>query len=284
MGLETNRSRGNSGKAKDKTKAKDKDSKGGATPTKGGGNMPGTEEDDEDEGVLVSKSPPPANGKYRARLGRCYRMRRKPQTPGGLGELVLDKDGNVCDPKLEMIIDDPAEQRKLLAHEPSWHQRSISQTMNLEGNWRSRTNALCAGLGIPEDDWPVRKIKNERGKEIEHLIFPMKALDALSLKQENGKYKYYTITVVTAAGTGSDKGTPYSNITAIEPWIEPAEKTAKKGAKKKKEAEPEPEEDDAEESEESDEEESEDEEEESEEDEAAEEPAPGGVADDDIPF
>jgi hypothetical protein len=272
MGLPTNRaSRGASGKTSDKGTT----SKGGAAPAKGAGNMPGTGDDDDDEEVIVSKSPPPANGEFRARVGRCYRMRKKAARPGEKGELVKDKDGNVLDPKLEMIIDDPREQKKLLANEPSWHQRSVGQLMNLSGNWRDRTNKLCAGLGFPEADWPEREHKPEGAKKsIKVSLFPMKDIDALSAKVD-GKYKYFKITVSTTAGEGANKGTPYTNITAIAPWVEPAEKKSKK-KKDEPEPEPEPEDETEEESEEEESEETEGEDS----DESEDDEAPG---DEDIP-
>lgn len=269
MGLPTTRKRGNS----EKTDKPETSSKGGASKSEGSQrNMPGTDDDDDD--LLVSKSAPPPNGEYKARVNRCYFMRYKATTPGTVGERVkVKKTGELMPPQLEFLIDDPREREKMLAHEPHNHLRDVKQGMDLNGNWRRRTNDLAAALGFPESEWE-KVVREVNGKKVENLKFPMKEIDALSEKDEHGKYKYFTITVETKSGEGDNKGTPFTNITKIVPWVEPA---AKKPKKKKDEPEPEPEPENEEETDD----EGQDEGDESS---TSDEPASTGAPDDDIPF
>lgn len=267
MGLETTRKRGSSKPAE----KPERDSKSGAAKSSSQRNMPGTEDDDDDD-LIVTKSAPPPNGVYRARVNRCYFMRYKN------GDRVTKKNGDPMPPQLEFIIDDPKEREKMMAHEPHNQLRDVKQGMDLDGNWRRRTNDLCAALGYPESDWK-KIIREVKGKKIENLKFPMHELDALSEKDEHGKYKYFLITVETKSGEDANKGTPFTNITKIEPWVE---KAPKKGKKKKDDPEPEPEETD--ESETSDESEEETDEDDETEGGSEEQPDSTGDPDDDIPF
>jgi len=144
--------------------------------------------------------PPPVmpDGEYLVRVTRVQFWTDKDGNP------ARDKNGKARDPSVFVVIDDPAEQRKMNAGTP--HCYGVEgEAFKLEfGDFYTRTLNYCATLGAPQITWPKDP---ETGKQTKRLL----AAHLLA----TSKGKKFLATFKPRAGTGENKTTMYKNVTKI---------------------------------------------------------------------